>query len=82
MKIKILLTFIFFFLNLSAFATNIRVIDFQSIIDNNTNLDLLYDQIDKDQISHKKVGRKCVVILATIYGFKNFQGNFGEKEFS
>ena len=55
MKIKILLTFIFFFLNLSAFATNIRVIDFQSIVDNNTNLDLLYDQIDKDQISHKKV---------------------------
>jgi hypothetical protein len=55
LKIKILLIFIFFFLNLSAFATNIRVIDFQSIVDNNTNLDLLYDQIDKDQISHKKV---------------------------
>ena len=42
-------------LNFSAFATNIRVVNFQSIIENNINLILLYEQIDKDQISHKEI---------------------------
>lgn len=55
MKIKILLTIIFFFFNLSAFATNIRVLDFQKIIENNSNLSLLYEQIDKDQVSHMEM---------------------------
>ena len=63
MKIKIFLTFIFFFLNSSIFANNIRVLDFQKIIENNTNLSLLYEQIDKDQILHKEKFKNEEIIL-------------------
>ena len=38
----------------NAFSTNIRVIDFQKIIENNIYISLLYDQIDKDQLTHKE----------------------------
>lgn len=38
----------------NAFSTNIRVIDFQKIIENNIFTSLLYDQIDKDQLTHKE----------------------------
>ena len=54
MKLRIILTFLFFIFSSSVFATNIRVLDFQRIIDNNINLLILYDQIDKDQEIHKK----------------------------
>jgi Skp family chaperone for outer membrane proteins len=61
LKIKIFLIFIFF--NLSAFATNIRVLDFQKIIDNNMNLYTLYDKIDKDQVAHKDIFENEELIL-------------------
>ena len=38
----------------NAFSTSIRVIDFQKIIENNIYISLLYDQIDKDQLTHKE----------------------------
>lgn len=53
MNIKIFLIFIFFFFNSSAFSSNIRVLDFQKILENNYNLNLLYEQIEKDQEQHK-----------------------------
>ncbi len=54
MKFKIILTFLLFIFSSNAFSTNIRVLDFQRIIENNINLLTLYDQIDKDQEIHKK----------------------------
>ena len=63
MKTKIFLTFIFFFFTFNAFATNIRVIDFQKIIENNKNLSILYEQIDKDQSVHKNVFKNEELIL-------------------
>ena len=53
MTIKIFLTFIIVFFSSGAFSTNIRVLDFQSIGENNINLPILYDQINKDQEIHK-----------------------------
>tara|TARA_B100001063_G_C16605714_1_gene473105 strand:+ start:246 stop:767 length:522 start_codon:yes stop_codon:yes gene_type:complete len=53
LKISIFLTFIFFFFSSNAFSTNIRVLDFQKILENNINLTLLYDEIYKDQEIHK-----------------------------
>ncbi len=53
MKIRILLTLIILFFSFSAFSENIRVIDFQKIIENNTYLYQLYDLINKDQKIHK-----------------------------
>ena len=51
---KILLTFIIITFSSSAFSTNIRVLDFQKIIENNTSLFLLYEKIEKDQFAHKE----------------------------
>ena len=53
MTIRICLTFIIIIFNSSAFSTNIRVLDFQNVIENNTNLFSLYDKIKNDQESHK-----------------------------
>ena len=55
MIIRIFLISIIIFLSSSAFSTNIRVIDFQKIIDNYTNISLLYDQINEDQLIHKEM---------------------------
>ena len=54
MTIKIFLTFIIFFFSSGAFSTNIRVLDFQNIIESNTNLFALYEKIERDQQSHKE----------------------------
>jgi len=52
--IRIFLTYTFiFFFSSSAFSVSIRVLDFQKIIENNENLSLLYDQIEKDQEPYK-----------------------------
>ena len=53
MKIRISLILIFIFYSSSSFSTSVRVLDFQKIIETNTNISLLYDQINKDQVSHK-----------------------------
>ena len=50
---KIFFILIIIFFSSNAFSTNIRVLDFQQIIENNTNLLLLYEKIDKDQEVHK-----------------------------
>ena len=55
MRIIILLSFIIVIISTSAFSTNIRVLDFQQIIQNHTNLASLYDLIDKDQQTHKTI---------------------------
>ena len=55
MIIRIFLTIIIFFFSSSAFSTNIKVLDFQKIVDNNIYLNLLYDQIKKDQKTHKDI---------------------------
>ena len=54
MKIRIFLVFIIILFSSHAFTANIRVIDFQKIIDDNVNVSLLYDQINKDQTTHKE----------------------------
>ena len=58
MIIRITLISITIFLSSSAFSTNIRVIDFQKIIDNYTNISLLYDEINEDQLPHKEIFKK------------------------
>ena len=39
-------------------STNIKVLDFQHIIENNINISILYDKIDKDQLFHKENFKK------------------------
>jgi Skp family chaperone for outer membrane proteins len=56
--IRIFLIFIIISFSTKAFATNIRVLDFQHIIENNINISILYDKIDKDQIFHKENFKK------------------------
>jgi len=53
LNFKIILTFLIIIFSSSAFSINIRVLDFQSIVENNINLPILYDQINKDQEIHK-----------------------------
>ena len=52
MKIKIFLTLIFFTFSTVAFSANIRVLDFQKAIENNSSLSILYKQITDDQEFH------------------------------
>ena len=55
MKIRFLLIFIFnIIFSSNAFSTNIRVIDFQKVIETNTNLILFFEKIENDQVTHKK----------------------------
>jgi len=53
--IRFFLTFTFISICTSALSTNIRVLDFQEIIESNPNLFLLYEKIEKDQETHKKM---------------------------
>ena len=53
MKINIFFTFIIILFSTWAYATNIRVIDFQKIIETNENLNFLYEEIENDQQQHK-----------------------------
>ena len=53
MIIRLLLTFLFLIYSSNAFSTNIRVLDFEKIIENNTTISNLYKQIEKDQKTHK-----------------------------
>jgi Skp family chaperone for outer membrane proteins len=55
LRIIILLSFIIITFSPSVFSTNIRVLDFQKIIQNNTSLVLLYDLINKDQLIHTNI---------------------------
>ncbi len=52
---SIFIAIIIFISSTSAFSTNIRVLNFQTVIESNTNLFLLYEKIEKDQESHKKI---------------------------
>jgi len=52
--IRIFFTFVVIIFSFSAFATNIRVLDFQYVIENNTNIFFLYEKIEKDQLAHKE----------------------------
>ena len=54
MTIRVLLTSIIIIFSSSAFSTNIRVLDFQNIIESNTNLFSLYKKIERDQQPHKE----------------------------
>ncbi len=54
MIIKFFLTLTILCYSSSSFATNIRVLDFQKIIENNSNLFLLYQKIENDQKFHKE----------------------------
>ena len=49
MRIRLLLFFIIYIFSTSAFSNNIRVLDFQKVIENNDSLIILYKQITKDQ---------------------------------
>ena len=53
MKINFFFTFLIIFFSSEAFSTNVRVVDFQKIIENNNNLKFLYEKIEKDQEQHK-----------------------------
>ena len=54
MTIRIILTFIIITFSSNSFGANIRVIDFERIVENNTNISKLYDEITRDQESHKE----------------------------
>ena len=54
MTIRIILTLIIIIFSSSAFSTNIRVLDFQHVIESNSNLLLLFEKIEKDQEAHKE----------------------------
>ena len=58
MIIKIFIIFIVISFSTNALSTNIKVLDFQHIIENNINISILYDKIDKDQIFHKENFKK------------------------
>ena len=58
MIIRKILIFIIISFSTNAFSTNIKVLDFQHIIENNINISILYDKIDKDQIFHKENFKK------------------------
>ena len=55
MRIIILLSFLIITFSSSAFSTNIRVLDFQKIVQNNISLNSLYDLINNDQQYHKTI---------------------------
>lgn len=52
MRIISFLTCIFIFFSSAALSTNIRVLDFQKIIEKNNSLTILYKKITDDQESH------------------------------
>ena len=52
MKIFYIFTLFILFLSSSLFATNIRVIDLESLIDNNENFILFLSELNKDQKLH------------------------------
>jgi Skp family chaperone for outer membrane proteins len=54
LTIRIFLTSIVIFFSSSAFSTNIRVLDFQKVIESNTSFYLLYEKIENDQEVHKE----------------------------
>ena len=54
MTIRIILFFIIFIFSSSVFSTNIRVLDFQNVIESNESFFILYEKIEKDQVVHKK----------------------------
>ena len=54
MTIRILLTFFVISFSSNAFSTNIRVLDFQNVIENNINLSILFKKIENDQEVHKE----------------------------
>lgn len=58
MIIRIFLIFTTISFSTNAFSINIKVLDFQHIIENNRNISILYDKIDKDQIFHKENFKK------------------------
>jgi Skp family chaperone for outer membrane proteins len=53
LKTRFLLIFLLIFFSSSVFSTDVRVLNFQKIIDNSTSMILLYEQINKDQENHK-----------------------------
>ena len=54
MIFRIFLPLIIVIFNSSAFSTNIKVLDFQKVVESNANLFLLYEKIEKDQEAHKE----------------------------
>ena len=54
MTIKVFLIFTALIFSSNAFSSNIRVLDFQKVIENNSNLFLLYEKIENDQTVHKE----------------------------
>jgi len=54
LTIRVFLIFTALIFSSNAFSSNIRVLDFQKVIENNSNLFLLYDKIENDQRVHKE----------------------------
>ena len=54
MTIRVFLIFTALIFSSNAFSSNIRVLDFQKVIENNSNLFLLYEKIENDQRVHKE----------------------------
>ncbi len=54
MTIKVFLIFTALIFSSNAFSSNIRVLDFQKVIENNSYLFLLYEKIENDQTVHKE----------------------------
>ena len=65
MTARISLIFIIIIFSSNVSSTNIRELDFQTIINNNINISLIYDKINKDQIIHKDKFKNEELILQT-----------------
>ena len=63
MKINILLIFLFIIFTTNSYATTIRVIDLQKIIDNNKILNELFNLIENDQTNHREKFKKQEIEL-------------------
>jgi Skp family chaperone for outer membrane proteins len=63
LTIRAFITFIVIIFSSCSFATNIRVLDFQKIIENNINISLFNEKINNDQEFHKDTFKNEELIL-------------------
>ena len=74
MKIKFFFIIIFYFYPFSSFATNIKVVDLQILIESNNSLTSFFSKIDNDQTNHlqnfKKEELNLQVKLSELDGLK------------
>jgi Skp family chaperone for outer membrane proteins len=63
LKTRFFLLLIIIFFSFKAFSTNIRVIDFQKILENSSSISFLYDKINEDQEIHNEKFKNEELVL-------------------